>query len=74
MAEIVQIIWGDGPGGNVEHMAEHGVTPEEAEAVIRARFDSRDPSGTNPIYWVVDGFTPAKRALRIVFTSTTSTS
>ena len=28
------VIWDDGPGGNVEHLAEHGVTPEEADEVI----------------------------------------
>lgn len=27
-------IWDDGPGGNVEHIAEHGLTPEEVEFVI----------------------------------------
>jgi uncharacterized DUF497 family protein len=28
------IIWDDEPGGNVEHLAEHGITPEEAEEVM----------------------------------------
>lgn len=28
------IIWNYEPGGNVEHIAENGITPEEIEAVI----------------------------------------
>ncbi len=28
------IIWNDDPGGNVEHIAEHGLTREDVEAVI----------------------------------------
>ena len=28
------VIWNHEPGGNVEHLAEHGVTPEEAEEVL----------------------------------------
>jgi hypothetical protein len=35
------IIWDDCPGGNVEHVAEHGLTPEEVDSVLS------DP--TNPV-------------------------
>jgi len=28
------IIWNDEPGGNVEHIAEHGLTPEDVEAAL----------------------------------------
>jgi hypothetical protein len=28
------VIWDDEPGGNVEHIAEHGLTPEEVEEVL----------------------------------------
>jgi uncharacterized DUF497 family protein len=28
------IVWDDTPGGNVDHLAEHGVTTTEAEHVI----------------------------------------
>lgn len=28
------VIWDDEPGGNVEHLAEHGLTPEEADEVM----------------------------------------
>lgn len=27
-------IWNHEPGGNAEHIAEHGISPEEVEAVI----------------------------------------
>ena len=33
------IIWNFEPGGNVEHIAEHGLTPEDVEAVIRDPLD-----------------------------------
>jgi uncharacterized DUF497 family protein len=29
-----QVIWDTEPGGNVEHIAEHGLTPEEVEEVL----------------------------------------
>ena len=28
------VIWVEGPDGNVAHLADHGVTPEEAEQVM----------------------------------------
>jgi hypothetical protein len=39
MAEV-RIIWdlGDDPEGNVQHIAEHGITPEEVEEVITDRY------------------------------------
>ena len=27
-------LWDDGPGGNVEHIGEHGLTPKEVESVF----------------------------------------
>jgi hypothetical protein len=30
----VQVIWDDEPGGNVEHIAEHGLTPDEVDEVL----------------------------------------
>jgi hypothetical protein len=32
-------LWDDSPEGNVEHIAEHGLTPEEVESA----FDSIEP-------------------------------
>ena len=29
-----EVIWNYEPGGNVEHIAEHGITPDEVEAVL----------------------------------------
>ena len=29
-----QIIWDDEPGGNVEHVAENGLTPDEVDEVL----------------------------------------
>lgn len=28
------VIWDDDPGGNVEHVAEHGLTPDEVDEVL----------------------------------------
>jgi hypothetical protein len=28
------IIWNEEPGGNVSHLAEHGLTPEDVEVVL----------------------------------------
>jgi uncharacterized DUF497 family protein len=30
----VTVIWDDEPGGNVEHVAEHGLTPDEVDEVL----------------------------------------
>lgn len=40
--DAAYIVWSDDPGGNVEHVADNGVTPAEVEAVIR---DAREPVG-----------------------------
>jgi uncharacterized DUF497 family protein len=32
--EFFSIVWDDEPGGNVEHIAEHGLTPDEVDAVL----------------------------------------
>jgi hypothetical protein len=29
-----QVIWEDEPGGNVEHVADHGLTPDEVDEVL----------------------------------------
>jgi hypothetical protein len=28
------VIWDDQPGGNIEHIAEHGLTPDEVDEVL----------------------------------------
>ncbi len=30
----VSVIWDDAPGANVEHVAEHGLTPDEVDEVL----------------------------------------
>jgi uncharacterized DUF497 family protein len=65
--DFLTILWDDEPGGNVEHLAEHGVTPEEAEQVIRARFGNREPSRSNSDRWICYGFTSTDRFLFVVF-------
>ena len=30
----VSVIWDDEPGGNVEHVAQHGLTPDEVDGVL----------------------------------------
>src|SRR5262249_19223633 len=32
--EFFSVVWDDEPGGNVEHIAEHGLTPDEVDAVL----------------------------------------
>lgn len=42
------VIWDVEPGGNVEHLAEHDVTPEEAEGVVQhpsTREEDREHAG-----------------------------
>jgi hypothetical protein len=31
----IEVIWTEGPDGNIAHLAEHDVFPEEAEEVLR---------------------------------------
>lgn len=63
--EFVSIIWDDGPGGNVDHIAEHGLTPDDVDHVLNdplVRTFSR--SSGNPLY---KGFTLDGRLLHVVF-------
>jgi len=64
---IISTIWDESEGGNVEHIAEHGVDRDEVEHVLRTCFNARSRSRSNPAYWVVKGFTPAQRLLVVVF-------
>ena len=61
----LEFIWIDGPLGNIHHLAEHAVTPQEAEDVLS------DPIATDisrttgrPIAF---GFTRAGRRLAVVY-------
>ena len=59
------IIWNCEPGGNVDHVAEHGVTPEDVEAIIcdpLEKTTSRTSGRT-----VVTGYTPDGRLILVVY-------
>jgi uncharacterized DUF497 family protein len=59
------VIWNYEPGGNVEHIAEHGVTPEDVEGVIC------DPLATtqsrNSKRPVATGYTSDGRLILVIY-------
>ena len=59
--KIQQIIW---PEDRIEHIARHGITPEEVEEVCfgRAFVQRAKSEGVNPLYYVL-GQTDAGRYL-----------
>ena len=60
-----EIIWNEEPGGNIEHIAEHGLTPEDVEEVIFNPVD-RDVSRSSGLP-IVFGFTLAGRYILVVY-------
>lgn len=65
--QIDRIIWDleDDPYGNVEHIAEHGLTIEEVEEILDAAEDvfASAPSGLP----IVFGFTSTDKYIAVVF-------
>ena len=61
----VEIIWNEEPGGNVEHIAEHGLTPEDVEDVFLNPVD-HDVSRSSGLP-IVFGFTSDGRYILVVF-------
>ena len=61
------VLWDldDDPAGNVMHLAEHGVTPEEVEDVLGDPVDADTSRSTG--YPVVFGYTRTDRHLIVVF-------
>ena len=59
------IVWIPGPGGNLEHIAEHNLTPEDIEDVLLAPLgrDISRSSGRPIVY----GFTMAGRYILVVY-------
>jgi len=59
------IIWNPEPGGNVEHIAEHDLTPEDVEEVLcnPVAHDMSRSSGRPMVY----GFTPNGRYIVVVY-------
>ena len=60
-----EIIWDEGPGGNVEHIAEHDLTPTDVEEVIFNPLD-RDVSRSSGLP-ILYGFTPDGRYILVVY-------
>ena len=65
---MIGLIWDaeDDPDGNVQHIAEHGVTPEEVEEILNdpASETGRSRSSGRPI---TSGYTSAGRPLVVVW-------
>ncbi len=65
---MIYFIWDleDDPDGNVQHIAEHDVTPDEVEEVLNDRFskDARSNSSGHPITF---GWTDEGRYLAVVW-------
>ena len=58
-------IWNDELGGNVEHIAEHGISREDVEAVVCDPVDNgTSRSSGRPI---ATGYTPDGRLIVVVF-------
>lgn len=58
-------IWNNEPGGNVDHVAEHGLTPEDVEAVICDPLEKTTSRATGRP--VVTGYTPDGRLILVVY-------
>ena len=65
---MVEVVWDleDDPNGNVRHIAEHGVTPEEVEEVLNdpAGETGHSRSSGRPVTF---GYTAAGRPLLVVW-------
>ena len=60
-----EIIWNEEPGGNVEHIGQHSLTPEDVEEVIFNPVD-RDVSRSTGLP-IVFGFTRDGRYIMVVY-------
>jgi uncharacterized DUF497 family protein len=67
-----EIVWNEEPSGNVEHIAEHGMTPEDVEEVFFNPVD-RDVSRSSGLP-IVFGFTPGGRYILVVYEQIDETS
>ncbi len=59
------IIWNHEPGGNVDHVAQHGLTPEDVEAVICDPLEKTTSRTTGRP--VVTGYTADGRLILVVY-------
>lgn len=62
----VTVIWDDEPGGYVEHVADHGLTPDDVDAVL---FGPGEPtrSSSPPHRPCKFGWTPTGRHIVVVW-------
>lgn len=60
-----EFIWNDEPGGNIEHIADHGLTPADVENVFFNPVD-RDISRSSGLP-IVFGFTPDGKYILVVY-------
>ncbi len=60
-----EFIWNDEPDGNIQHIAEHGLTPEDVEEVMFNPI-GRDVSHSSGLP-IVFGFTPDGRYILVVY-------
>jgi uncharacterized DUF497 family protein len=59
------VIWSYEPGGNVEYIAQHGITPEDVEAVVcNPLATTRSRSSKRP---VATGYTSDGRLILVVY-------
>jgi hypothetical protein len=62
---MIQVIWNDDPGGNIEHVDEHGLTVEDVEFVLE-NAEGGDTSHSSGLPCVF-GYTPDGRYIIVVF-------
>ncbi len=60
-----EIMWDDEPGGNAEHIAEHGLSPEDVEEVL-FNPTGKDVSRSSGMP-IAFGFTPDGRYILVVY-------
>jgi uncharacterized DUF497 family protein len=56
--EFLSIVWDDSDGGNVEHIASHGLTPDDVEEVLRdprSTFERSRQSGLPIAFGYISG-------------------
>jgi uncharacterized DUF497 family protein len=59
------VIWNPDPGGNLQHIAEHGLSPDDVEEVIRNPLETTTSrSSGRP---VATGYTPDGRLIFVVY-------
>jgi hypothetical protein len=62
---IRTVVWNHEPGGNVEHIAEHALTPAEVEAVICDPMEKTASRTTGRP--VITGYTPDGRLVLVIY-------